>query len=163
MKKVAALLAFFPFIALAQPRIMLVMHGGAGTITRASMTPDVEKQYREKLEEALRGRQESDLRGSCRDGKVSARDDVRPRRRSLRDAGRARSRHDIAALYKYRGMTVEAAGNAVINHKLKDANGDGGAIVLDAKGNFAMPFNSEGMYRGWIGADGVPHVLIYKD
>ena len=27
----------------------------------------------------------------------------------------------------------------------------------------AMPFNSEGMYRGWIGADGKPHVLIYKD
>ena len=71
--------------------------------------------------------------------------------------------HDIAALYKYRGMSVEAAGNEVINHKLKDNNGDGGAIILDAKGNFAMPFNTEGMYRGWIGPDGVPHVLIYKD
>src|SRR5437773_5492109 len=53
--------------------------------------------------------------------------------------------HDIAALYKYRGMSVEAAGNEVINHKLKDNNGEGGAIILDAKGNFAMPFNSEGM------------------
>jgi L-asparaginase / beta-aspartyl-peptidase len=71
--------------------------------------------------------------------------------------------HDIAAIYKYRGMTVEAAGNEVINKKLKDNNGDGGAIILDAKGNFSMPFNTEGMYRGWIGADGVPHVLIYKD
>src|SRR5262249_58220661 len=30
------------------------MHGGAGTITRQNMTPDMEKQYREKLEEALR-------------------------------------------------------------------------------------------------------------
>jgi hypothetical protein len=49
---------------------MLVMHGGAGTVTRQSMTPDMEKQYRETL---------------------------------------------------------------------------------------------EGMYRGWIGPDGVPHVLIYKD
>jgi len=71
--------------------------------------------------------------------------------------------HDIAALYKYRGMTAEQAGNEVINHKLKDANGDGGAIILDGKGNFAMPFNTAGMYRGWIGADGVPHVLIYRD
>jgi L-asparaginase / beta-aspartyl-peptidase len=26
-----------------------------------------------------------------------------------------------------------------------------------------MPFNTEGMYRGWIGADAVPHVLIYKE
>jgi len=71
--------------------------------------------------------------------------------------------HDIAALYKYRGMTAEQAGNEVINHKLKDANGDGGAIILDGKGNYSMPFNTEGMYRGWIGADGVPHVLIYKE
>src|SRR6266568_802422 len=55
MKKAAALLAFVPFIALAQPpRIMLVMHGGAGTITRQSMTPETEKQYRETLEQALR-------------------------------------------------------------------------------------------------------------
>ena len=71
--------------------------------------------------------------------------------------------YDIAALYKYRGMNVQQAGDEVIHKKLEPVGGDGGAIVLDAKGNFAMPFNTEGMYRGWIGADGVPHVLIYKD
>src|SRR3954464_702143 len=38
----------------AAPKIMLVMHGGAGTITRASMTPEKEKAYREALELALR-------------------------------------------------------------------------------------------------------------
>ena len=71
--------------------------------------------------------------------------------------------HDIAALYQYKGMTVEQAGNEVIHKKLEAVHGDGGAIILDRKGNFAMPFNSEGMYRGWIGPDGVPHVEIYKD
>ena len=71
--------------------------------------------------------------------------------------------HDIAALYKYKGMTVQQAGDEVIHKKLEPVNGDGGCIILDAKGNFAMPFNTEGMYRGWIGADGVPHVLIYKE
>lgn len=71
--------------------------------------------------------------------------------------------HDIAALYQYKGMTVEQAGNEVIHKKLEAVHGDGGAIILDRKGNFAMPFNSEGMYRGWIGADGVPHVEIYKE
>ena len=40
-------------------------------------------------------------------------------------------------------------------------NPNGGAIALDAKGRVAFPFNTEGMYRGWIGADGVPHVAIY--
>jgi beta-aspartyl-peptidase (threonine type) len=70
--------------------------------------------------------------------------------------------HDIAALYQYKGMTVEQAGDEVIHKKLEAVHGDGGAIILDRKGNFAMPFNSEGMYRGWIGPDGVPHVEIYK-
>ena len=70
---------------------------------------------------------------------------------------------DIAALVEYKGMTVEQAGNEVIHKKLEPVKGDGGAIILDRQGNFAMPFNTEGMYRGWIGDDGVPHVLIYKD
>jgi beta-aspartyl-peptidase (threonine type) len=71
--------------------------------------------------------------------------------------------HDIAALVQYRGMTVQQAGDEVIHKKLSAPdNGEGGVIILDTKGNFAMPFNSEGMYRGWIGADGVPHVEIYK-
>lgn len=69
--------------------------------------------------------------------------------------------HDIAALVKYKGMTVQAAADEVINHKLPK-EGEGGVIVLDAKGNYAMTFNSEGMYRGAIGPDGVPHVEIYK-
>jgi beta-aspartyl-peptidase (threonine type) len=63
---------------------------------------------------------------------------------------------------KYRGMSVGDAANEVINKKLPP-EGEGGVIALDRKGNFAMPFNSDGMYRGWIGPDGVPHVLIYKD
>jgi beta-aspartyl-peptidase (threonine type) len=70
---------------------------------------------------------------------------------------------DISALIAYRGMTVQQAGDEVIHRKLTNLGGEGGVIILDAKGNFAMPFNSEGMYRGWIGDDGVPHVLIYKD
>ena len=70
---------------------------------------------------------------------------------------------DIAALVKYRGMTVKAAADEVVNKKLKAVGGEGGVIALDSKGNFATPFNSEGMYRGWIGPDGVPHVSIYKD
>jgi len=70
---------------------------------------------------------------------------------------------DIAALVKYRGMSVADAAEEVINKKLTKIEGaEGGVIALDAKGNFAMPFNSEGMYRGWIGADGEPHVEIYK-
>jgi beta-aspartyl-peptidase (threonine type) len=38
-----------------------------------------------------------------------------------------------------------------------------GAVALDAEGHISIPFNTDGMYRGWIGADGVPHVAIYGD
>jgi L-asparaginase / beta-aspartyl-peptidase len=70
--------------------------------------------------------------------------------------------YDIAALMKYRGMSVAEAANEMIHKTLEPVKGEGGVIVLDAKGNFAMTFNSEGMYRGWIGADGIAHVEIYK-
>jgi beta-aspartyl-peptidase (threonine type) len=70
---------------------------------------------------------------------------------------------DIAARMRYRGDSLKKAAEDVINGTLKEVGGEGGVIALDAAGNVAMPFNSEGMYRGWIGPDGVPHVAIYKE
>ena len=57
--------------------------------------------------------------------------------------------------------SAQQAGQAVINDEIPQMGGDGGAIILGADGSVAMPFNTQGMYRGWIGADGVPHVAIY--
>jgi beta-aspartyl-peptidase (threonine type) len=57
--------------------------------------------------------------------------------------------------------SAQQAGQAVIDDEIPQMGGDGGAIVLGADGSVAMPFNTEGMYRGWIGADGVAHVAIY--
>ncbi|GMV29868.1 MAG: isoaspartyl peptidase/L-asparaginase [Rhodanobacteraceae bacterium] len=76
---------------------------------------------------------------------------------------RAVAAHDICARVEYAGQSAREAGDAVINREIPKAGGDGGAIVLTNDGRFALPFNTEGMYRGWIGADGVPHVAIYKD
>jgi beta-aspartyl-peptidase (threonine type) len=56
---------------------------------------------------------------------------------------------------------VADAADEVINHEIPELGGSGGAIVLGADGSFAMPFNTDGMYRGWIGGDGVPHVAIW--
>ena len=58
--------------------------------------------------------------------------------------------------------SAQQAGEAVINDEIPKMGGDGGAIILGADGSVALPFNTEGMYRGWIGADGVPHVAIYS-
>ena len=40
--------------------------------------------------------------------------------------------------------------------------GTGGLIALDREGNFAMPFNTSGMYRGTVDADGKIMVEIYR-
>src|SRR5688500_8597972 len=36
-----------------EPRLGFMIHGGAGVITKGSMTPEREKEFREKLEEAV--------------------------------------------------------------------------------------------------------------
>ena len=71
--------------------------------------------------------------------------------------------HEICSRMKYLGETPAQAGDEVIVRRLPAMGGDGGAIVLSADGKAATPFNTEGMYRGWIGADGVPHVAIFAD
>ncbi|WP_434982095.1 isoaspartyl peptidase/L-asparaginase family protein [Xanthomonas arboricola] len=76
---------------------------------------------------------------------------------------RAVAAYDICARMKYAGQSLQQAADTVIDQEIPKAGGDGGAIALDAQGNAAFPFNTEGMYRGWIGADGSPHVAIFKD
>ncbi|MDB4949072.1 MAG: Isoaspartyl aminopeptidase [Gemmatimonadetes bacterium] len=71
--------------------------------------------------------------------------------------------HDICALVQYRGMTVQAAADEVVMHKLVQAGGDGGIITMDPQGNWALVFNTTGMYRGHVGADGRVEVAIFKD
>ncbi len=70
--------------------------------------------------------------------------------------------HDISALMEYKGLTLTEAADLVVNQKLKTAGGEGGIIALDKNGQVAMPFNSEGMYRGYA-MPGKREVAIYKD
>ena len=75
----------------------------------------------------------------------------------IRDA----AAHEICARVRLSGESIARAAREVINGEIPKAGGDGGAIALASDGSFAFPFNTEGMYRGWIGADGEPHVAIY--
>jgi L-asparaginase / beta-aspartyl-peptidase len=70
--------------------------------------------------------------------------------------------HDVSALMEYKKLPLKDAANEVVMKKLVKLGGEGGLIALDAKGNVAMPFNSEGMYRGYIREDGSVVVEIYK-
>ena len=58
--------------------------------------------------------------------------------------------YDISALMEYKGMSVQEAAELVVNKKLVEKGGSGGVIAMDAKGNISMPFNTKGMYRGYV-------------
>jgi beta-aspartyl-peptidase (threonine type) len=71
--------------------------------------------------------------------------------------------HDICARVAYRGDTLQAAAEEVVNRIVPAHGGDGGAIALDRDGNIAMPFNSGSMFRGWIRPDGSRGTAIHED
>lgn len=71
--------------------------------------------------------------------------------------------YDIAALMQYRGLSLAAAADEVVGHKLKALGGTGGVIAIDKAGNLAMPFNTEAMYRGYIRSDGEPHIAVRRE
>ncbi len=70
--------------------------------------------------------------------------------------------YDVAMLMEHKGLSLEDASNEVINNRILEINGDGGLIAVDAKGNIAMPFNTEGMYRACKSSSGKEGIAIYK-
>ena len=70
---------------------------------------------------------------------------------------------DIAARVEYLGETCAQAARHVIETTLAEAGGTGGVIALGTDGTFALPFNTEGMYRGTITASGVVTTAMYSD
>ena len=70
--------------------------------------------------------------------------------------------YDVSCLIEYKGLSLEAAANEVINKRILEIGGDGGLIAVDTQGNIAMPFNTEGMYRGVKTSKGIDVISIYK-
>ncbi|WP_227318886.1 isoaspartyl peptidase/L-asparaginase [Cedecea davisae] len=71
--------------------------------------------------------------------------------------------YDIAALVEYAGLSLQQAVDRVVLEKLPALGGCGGMIAIDNQGNVALPFNSEGMYRGFGFVNDAPNVGIYRD
>ena len=68
--------------------------------------------------------------------------------------------YDVAARMRYKRISLEAAANETID-RLTSIQGDGGLIAVDRDGNVSLPFNCEGMYRGWVNSESGPEVEIY--
>lgn len=63
--------------------------------------------------------------------------------------------HEVHARMLYQGLTLEAAINGLIHDQMVALGNGGGACAIDRDGNVMLPYNTEGMYRGWIRTEGV--------
>jgi beta-aspartyl-peptidase (threonine type) len=70
--------------------------------------------------------------------------------------------YDVSAQMEYRGLSLEDAASDVVMTKLPRIAGRGGLVAVDAKGNVALPFNTEGMYRGFARVGETPVTAIYR-
>jgi beta-aspartyl-peptidase (threonine type) len=71
--------------------------------------------------------------------------------------------YDICARMEYMDVSLSRAADDVIMQKLEQQERNtGGIIAMDAEGHIVMPFNTPGMYRGWVDADGNVTVEIYQ-
>ena len=74
---------------------------------------------------------------------------------------RATVGRDVSALMEYRGMALKEAAEAALG-KVAKLGGTGGLIAIDHQGNMTLPFNTAGMYRGYVDPNGKFVIEIYK-
>ncbi len=67
----------------------------------------------------------------------------------------------VAALMELSGLSLEAAARRVIFEELPRIDGQGGLIAVDRDGNVVAPFNTAGMFRGWVREGEEPTVAIW--
>lgn len=70
--------------------------------------------------------------------------------------------YDIAARMRYAGASLQEAAEAVMYQEIPSIGGKGGLIAVDAQGNIVLPFNTEGMYRGYMRVGQEPVTDIYR-
>lgn len=75
---------------------------------------------------------------------------------------RAVAAHDVHARMRFAGASLEQAAEAVVMQSLPAIGGEGGLVAIDRAGNIAMPFNSAGMYRGWLRQSQGPRTQIFR-
>jgi beta-aspartyl-peptidase (threonine type) len=68
----------------------------------------------------------------------------------------------IAARLRHAGQSLDQAARAVID-ELMAAGGSGGVVAVDRDGALALPFNTAGMYRGYVRNGGAIHTAIYDE
>jgi L-asparaginase / beta-aspartyl-peptidase len=74
---------------------------------------------------------------------------------------RAAAAHEVSALMQYCGIKLQGAAQDALD-TVKQLGGTGGLIAIDQNGEIALPFNTNGMYRGYVDPNGKFVTEIYK-
>lgn len=70
--------------------------------------------------------------------------------------------HEIASLIAYKGLSLQDATAAALAELT--AHGIGaGLVAIGADGAIVAPYNTDGMYRGWVTPDGQVHVATHGE
>ena len=69
---------------------------------------------------------------------------------------------EIAARLRHADQSLRQAAEAVIE-ALAKLGGRGGVVAVDRTGALALPFNTSGMYRGYVRADGTIRTAIWDE
>jgi beta-aspartyl-peptidase (threonine type) len=75
---------------------------------------------------------------------------------------RAAVAHDICSRMRFGSRTLREAVREVVFDELVKLRGEGGVIAIDAQGEIAMEFNSEGMFRASRRAGEEAQIAIYR-
>jgi L-asparaginase / beta-aspartyl-peptidase len=75
---------------------------------------------------------------------------------------RTAAAYSVAARVMLQGKPLAQAADETLA-EVAAIDGDGGLIVVDRHGNYAMRFNTAGMYRGTVGNDGTAYVGIFDE
>jgi beta-aspartyl-peptidase (threonine type) len=71
--------------------------------------------------------------------------------------------YDVAARVQYGGQPLEEAAKTLVFETLASHHIGAGMVVLGASGNPFAPYNTLGMYRGWITTDGAITVGTHRE
>jgi len=70
--------------------------------------------------------------------------------------------HELSARMRLAHEDLDTAAAAVMA-ALASAGGTGGFVALDRTGRVALPFNTRGMYRGVVNAEGIARTGLYQE
>lgn len=71
--------------------------------------------------------------------------------------------YDIAARMTYLGISLQEAASFVVMEKLHEIGATGGVIAVDKDGNISMPYNTGGMFRGYVKSGQQAVTLIFEE